>query len=160
MLDIEVYLRRSSKRLSQSIKSVQVYDGDRLVAVLMNRDRYLSAVYSQNVKARRRVYRKTNDALSIRTVAITLPERFTPEDVRSFLAKDADLGKGAHFPAIFFDRSPYGKVSVCISPRSFRLLRKTSSIKMSCNKLNSYIGELPLRRKSGELTISGISREI
>lgn len=152
MLSVEVYLRRVSKRLSRGVKSIQVFDHDRLVAVVMDRDRYLSAVYAQKIVAHKRVYRKTYNALSTQTVSVALPNKISTEDVQAF------LGKGNN--AVFFEKISHGKVSVCISPRTFRLLRRTSSLKMSCNNLRAYINGLPLRRRNGELMISGTPREI
>ena len=154
MHDMERYLRRCSKRLSRSVKSIQVYDRGCLRAVILNQNRYFSAVYSQKVNARRRVYRKTYNALVLKTIQISLPEKITDEEISNF------LGNKGNFKPILFEKTSYGKVSVCISPSTFRLFRKTAAIKMSFNNVNSYINGLPVYRRDGKLKISGALREI
>lgn len=154
MDEFEKFLRRCSKRLNGSVKSVQVYDQEILVAVVMNKDRYLSAIYSQKIKARKRVYRKTHDALVVRTIRVDLPDKITLDQINDL------LGDEKKFKPIFFERTRYSKVSVCISPRSFRLLRKAASIKMTHNKMSAYMTSLPLRRKDGDLVVTAALREV
>lgn len=147
MDELENFLRRCSKRLNSATKSVQVYDDDQLVAVIMNQDRYRAAIYSQKIRARKRVYRKTFDALAIKTIKIKMPKKIPYESKVGLLGKNFDL------KPIFFERSKIGKASVCISPKSFRLLRKSASIKMSLKKTGAYLNGLPLYRNSGNIAI-------
>lgn len=147
MTELEAFLRRCSKRLNSATKSVQVFDDGRLIAVILNQDRYLAAIYSQKIRAKSRVYRKTYEALAIKTTKVTIPKSAPTE------CKEMLFGKNFDSQPIFFKKSRNGKASVCISPKAFRLLRKSASIKLTSKKTSAYLTGLPFYRSTGNVEI-------
>lgn len=143
---LDHYIRKLSKRLNSRTKSVRIVKNDKLIAVIMNVERYMSASYARKSNARRRVYRKTFIHLIEKSISVQLPTRFEPDDLASM------FGAKQYFPAIFLQRSKYGKSSVCISPKQFRLFVSYASIRKSYSGQHGYLNGLPLVRKNGRLS--------